>query len=201
MWRGHSCPRCLHGHEPRRGGRAGWPGLSYQGKVILESAPSSSLPILRNRAAMFTHHCAWSNAALTLSPRLVGLIRIDVFMYNNRSARPLLWIGTSRRDLRGFPRKVRRDIGQALYAAQQGETDPSAKPMRGFGGGSVLEIIAKHHGDTWRAVYTVRHPGAIYVLHAFQKKSKRGIATPKNEIDLIHQRLAEAERLHRERQN
>jgi phage-related protein len=117
------------------------------------------------------------------------------------SDRPLLWMGSSRRDLRGFPREVRRNIGQALYAAQQGEIDPSAKPLRGFGGGSVVEILADHDGDTWRAVYTVRYAEAIYVLHAFQKKSKRGIATPKKDIDLIRHRLAEAERLHRERQN
>lgn len=115
--------------------------------------------------------------------------------------RPLIWIGSSRRDLRGFPREVRRNIGQALYAAQQGETDPSAKPLRGLGGGSVLEIVADHHGDTWRAVYTVRFSEAVYVLHAFQKKSKRGIATPKKDMDLIYHRLAEVERLHRERQN
>ena len=117
------------------------------------------------------------------------------------SERPLIWVGSSRRDLRGFPRQVRRDIGQALYAAQKGETDPAAKPLKGFGGRFVVEIIADHAGDTWRAVYTVRFPEAIYVLHAFQKKSKRGIGTPKKDIDLIHRRLAEAERLHRERQN
>lgn len=117
------------------------------------------------------------------------------------SERPLVWVGSSRRDLRSFPRAVRRGIGQALYTAQQGETDPSAKPLRGFGGGSVLEVIAEHRGDTWRTVYMVRHAEAIYVLHAFQKKSKRGIATPKKDIDLIHRRLAEAERLHRGRQN
>jgi len=115
--------------------------------------------------------------------------------------RPLIWVGSSRRDLRAFPREVRRDIGQSLYAAQQGETDPSAKPLKGFGGGSVVEIVARHRGDTWRAVYTVRFEQAVYVLHAFQKKSKHGIATPRNEIDLVRQRLAEAERLHRERQN
>ena len=112
-----------------------------------------------------------------------------------------MWVGSSLRDLRGFPREVRRNIGQALYAAQQGEIDPSAKPLRGFGGGSVIEIVAEHRSDTWRAVYTVRYPEAIYVLHAFQKKSKRGIATPKQEIDLIHYRLVEADRLHRERLN
>jgi phage-related protein len=91
----------------------------------------------------------------------------------------VFWVGSSRRDIRLFPREVRRDIGQALYTAQQGETDPSAKPLRGFGGGSALEIVADHRGGTWRAVYTVRFEEAIYVLHAFQKKSKRGIANPK----------------------
>jgi phage-related protein len=119
----------------------------------------------------------------------------------NGSARPVIWVGSSRRDLRGFPREVRRDIGQALYAAQQGETDPAAKPLRGFGGGSVLEIVADQEGGSWRAVYTVHYREAIYVLHAFQKKSKRGIATPKKDIDLIRHRLADAERLHSERQN
>jgi phage-related protein len=115
--------------------------------------------------------------------------------------RPVVWIGSSRRDLRGFPRKIRRDIGLALYAAQQGETDPAAKPLKGFVGSSVLEIVADYKGDTWRAVYTVRYPEAIYVLHAFQKKSTRGIATLRKDLDLIQRRLAEAERLHREGQN
>ena len=115
--------------------------------------------------------------------------------------RPIVWIGSSRRDLRGFPREVRRDIGQSLYAAQQGETDPSAKPLKGFGGGAVVEGIGEHRGNTWRAVYTVRFAEAIYVLHAFQKKSKKGVATPNRDMNLIRQRLAEAERLHREKQN
>ena len=114
---------------------------------------------------------------------------------------PVVWVGSSLRDVRAFPPAVRRDVGYALYAAQQGETDPSAKPLRGFGGAAVLEIVAQHRGDTWRAVYTVRFEEAVYVLHAFQKKSKRGIATPKQDMDLIRQRLSEAERLHRERQN
>ena len=103
--------------------------------------------------------------------------------------------------MRAFPRSVRREIGVALYAAQQGETDPAAKPMKGFAGASVIEIISDFQGDTWRAVYTVRFREAVYVLHAFQKKSKRGIATPKQALDLIKRRLAEAERFHRERQN
>jgi len=92
-------------------------------------------------------------------------------------------------------------MGQALYTAQQGLIDPSAKPLRGFGGAGVLEIVAAHDGNTWRAIYTVRFKGCVYVLHAFQKKSKKGIATPKQEIELIRRRLADAERDYRERQN
>ena len=117
--------------------------------------------------------------------------------------RPVRWIASSRRDVRSFPPPVRNEIGHALYAPRraEGETDPAAKPLKGFGGRGVLEIVADHRGDTWRSVYTVRFEEAVYVLHAFQKKSKTGIATPKKELELIRQRLAEAERDHRERQN
>ena len=111
------------------------------------------------------------------------------------------WVGTSLRDLRSFPKAVRGDIGQALFAAQEGKMDPAAKPLKGFGGAGVLEIVASHHGNTWRAVYTVRFQDAIYVLHAFQKKATKGIATPAREIELIKKRLAEAEWDYRERQN
>ena len=103
--------------------------------------------------------------------------------------------------MRSFPAEVRLDIGYALYAAQKGETDPAAKPLKGFGGYAVMEIVAPFEGNTWRAIYTVRFRGVIYVLHAFQKKSKSGIATPKAEIDLIHRRLAAAERHYKERQS
>jgi len=103
--------------------------------------------------------------------------------------------------LRSFPGPVRLDIGHALFAAQQGKTDPAAKPLKGFGGANVFEIVASHHGNAWRAVYTVRFQGAIYVLHVFQKKSTKGIATPAREIELIRKRLAEAEQDYRERQN
>src|SRR5476649_3017564 len=92
--------------------------------------------------------------------------------------KPVIWIGPSQKDIRSFPEAVRRDIGQALYAAQQGMTDPAAKPLKGFGGHSVMEIVAPFDGNTWRTVYTVRFHGTVYVLHAFQKKSKSGIATP-----------------------
>ncbi len=123
-------------------------------------------------------------------------------MYNeDRPGRPTVWLGSTRKDVRSFPRPVRRDIGMALYAAQNDELDPAARPMKGFGGSSVVEIVSDFRGDTWRAVYTVRFAEAVYVLHTFQKKSKRGIATPRQDLDLIRRRLAEAERLHRERQN
>jgi len=115
--------------------------------------------------------------------------------------KPVRWIGTSLRDLRSFPSEVRIDIGHALFTAQEGKTDPAAKPLKGFGGASVLEIVASHHGNAWRAVYTVRFQDALYVLHVFQKKSTKGIATPTKEIDLIKRRLAEAERDYKGRQN
>ena len=96
---------------------------------------------------------------------------------------------------------MQRDIGQALFAAQCGEEYPCVKALRGFGGRTVLEIVAPYDGDTFRAVYTVRFAGAIYVLHASQKKARRGIATPQQEIERIKQRLAAAERNYRERHN
>ena len=119
----------------------------------------------------------------------------------NGELKPIRWIGTSLRDLRSFPRAVRIEIGHALFTAQEGGLDPAAKPLKGFGGASVLEIVTSHQGNAWRAVYTVRFPDAIYVLHVFQKKSTKGIATPTRELDLIKRRLSEAERDHRERQN
>ena len=113
--------------------------------------------------------------------------------------KPIVWIGSSRRDLKTFPKQVRSDIGQALYTAQMGETDPAAKPLKGFGGAKVMEIIDRHDTNTYRAVYTVQFSNVIYVLHAFQKKSKSGIATPQKDIELIRRRLAEAQRLNRQR--
>jgi phage-related protein len=109
----------------------------------------------------------------------------------------LSWIASSRRDMRALPKEVRRSFGVALYAAQIGETPPIAKPLRGFGGAGVLELIENDAGGTYRAVYTVRYATAIYVLHVFQKKSKRGRETPQRDIDLIKERLKRAEELHR----
>jgi phage-related protein len=119
----------------------------------------------------------------------------------NDHVRPIVWLGSSRRDLRAMPQQVRRDIGQALYAAQQGTTDPAAKPLKGFGGARVMEIVERYRTDAYRAVYTAHFENAVYVLHVFQKKSKTGIATPKHEIELIRRRFAEAERHYKERQS
>ncbi len=107
--------------------------------------------------------------------------------------KPVHWVGSSREDLKSFPTEVKRDIGFALDKAQRGDKHPSAKPLQGFGGASVLEIVENHDGDTYRAVYTVRFAEAIYVLHCFQKKSKRGIKTLKKELDLIAARLQKAQ--------
>ncbi len=106
--------------------------------------------------------------------------------------KPVRWVGTSREDLRSFPDDVQRKVGGALWDAQIGEKLTFAKPLKGFGGAGVLEIVDDFDGETYRAVYTVRFFGVIYVLHAFQKKSKRGIATPKAEKEAIEQRLRRA---------
>jgi phage-related protein len=108
-------------------------------------------------------------------------------------AKPVRWIGSSRDHVRSFPEPVRLRIGGALWEAQVGRKAPWAKTLKGFGGAGVLEIVDDHDGDTYRAVYTVRFARVVYVLHAFQKKSKRGIATPQHEITLIQQRLRRAE--------
>ncbi len=114
----------------------------------------------------------------------------------NPSIKPVVWIGSARADLSAFPEEVKDSIGFALYVAQQGGKHVNAKPLRGFGGAGVLEIVEDHGGDTYRAVYTVRLAGRVYVLHTFQKKSKSGIATPKAEVNLIRSRLKRAEEEH-----
>lgn len=103
---------------------------------------------------------------------------------NKPKFRELEWIGTSRKDMEALPLPVRRAFGYALYAAQMGESPPDTKPLRGFGGAGVVEVLEDWRGNTYRAVYTVRFAGKVYVLHVFQKKSKRGIETPKQDLDL-----------------
>jgi phage-related protein len=110
-----------------------------------------------------------------------------------KAQKPVEWIGSSRDDLREFPKDVRRVMGQAIDDAQSGEEHPSVKALKGFGGRGVLEIVDDYDGDTYRAVYTVKFAGVVYVLHAFQKKSKRGMATPQHEVLLIKSRLKRAE--------
>jgi phage-related protein len=114
-----------------------------------------------------------------------------------RRERPVVWVGSSKRDLLTFPRPVIAAVGFALYQAQAGRTHAAAKPLKGFAGAGVLEIVEDHDGDTFRAVYTVRLAGAVYVLHAFQKKSVRGAATPRRHLDLVKARLRDAEAIAR----
>ena len=106
--------------------------------------------------------------------------------------KPVKWVGSSRDDLKEFPKDVQRRVGGALWEAQIGQKALYAKPLKGFGGAGVLEIVDDFDGDTYRAVYTVRFARVVYVLHAFQKKSKRGIATPKAELNVIELRLRRA---------
>jgi len=115
-----------------------------------------------------------------------------------RPLRPLLWVASSKRDFREFPAQVQDDLGFQLYLAQTGQHPPSAKPLKGLGSGTV-ELVDDFDGDTYRAVYTVRFGDAVYVLHAFKKKSKRGVKTPQPDIDLVKRRLRDAERDHAER--
>jgi len=113
--------------------------------------------------------------------------------------KPCLFVGSSRKDLVAFPAEVRAQIGLALFEAQRGREPESAKALKGFGGRGVLELIEDFDGDTYRAVYTVRFTGGVYVLHAFQKKSKSGIATAEHDLELIRKRLRDAETDYRAR--
>jgi len=104
----------------------------------------------------------------------------------------LLWVGTSKRDLLQFPDTVQDAIGTALSVAQFGGKHPAAKPWKGNGPG-VFEIVEDHRGNTYRAAYTVRFADVVYVLHAFQKKSPSGIATSRRDVELIADRLKQAQ--------
>ena len=102
-------------------------------------------------------------------------------------------MGSSLKELKRFPAKVQNRIGYALGQVQDGDEPNSAKALKGFGGRSVLELIDDFDSDTYRAVYTVRFAEVVYVLHAFQKKSNKGVATPQHDIELIRSRLRDAE--------
>jgi phage-related protein len=107
-------------------------------------------------------------------------------------------MGSSKEDLKEFPDDVQDEFGHALWVAQQGDKYVSAKPLKGFGGASVLEIVEDYDGDTYRAVYTVRFAEAVFVLHCYQKKSRRGTETAKSDMELIKRRLKAAEELYEE---
>src|SRR5882724_3830674 len=113
-------------------------------------------------------------------------------------ARPLFWVGSSRKDYRDFPPAVQDSFGFELFLAQLGQHPPSAKLLKGLGSGTI-ELVEDFDGDTYRAVYTVRFREVVYVLHAFKKKSKRGNRTPQSDINLIKRRLKDAEQDHAQR--
>jgi phage-related protein len=107
--------------------------------------------------------------------------------------KPLIWLGSSKRDLMSLPVAVRKFFGHALHFAQMGECHDAAKVLKGFGSAAVIELVADDAGGTYRAIYTVRFLEAVFVLHCFQKKSKSGIATPKKDMETIRARLKAAE--------
>ena len=109
--------------------------------------------------------------------------------------RPVVWVGSSRKDLRKFPDPVQDQVGYAIYVAQRGGEHRDAKVLTGFGGAGVLEVVEDFRGDTLRAVYTLKYSNGVYVLHAFQKKSKSGRETPRRDMELIEQRLRESEKI------
>ena len=112
--------------------------------------------------------------------------------------RPLFWVGSSKKDLLSLPEEVVDVFGYALYLAQIGKKHDQAKPLKGLGSAGVLEVVEDWQGSTYRAVYTVRFTCGVFVLHVFQKKARKGIATPKADLDLIRERLQAAEQAARE---
>ena len=141
-----------------------------------------------------------SRLALNMRP-VAGL---SLFIYNssmNDEEKPLEWIGSSHKDLVGLPSDVRRLFGYALSLAQVGDRHDAAKVLKGFGGAGVVEVVEDDASGTYRAVYTVKFKETVFVLHCFQKKSKRGIATPKEDMDIIRARLKVAEALAKELRN
>ena len=120
------------------------------------------------------------------------------FSMAHKEEKPLTWLGSSKEDLLALPIDARKFFGDALDFAQRGEQHDAAKPLKGFGGAGVLEIVEDDAGGTYRAVYTVKFTEAVFVLHCFQKKSKSGIATPKEDMDIIRARLKVAEALAKE---
>ena len=112
--------------------------------------------------------------------------------------KPLAWVGSAKRDLLALPEEVIDTFGYALHVAQMGRKHEKAKPLHGFGSAGVLEVVEDWRGNTYRAVYTVRFSTAVFVLHVFQKKAKQGIATPRQDMELITERLKVVEQMAKE---
>jgi phage-related protein len=119
-------------------------------------------------------------------------------MVADESLKKVIWVGSSSRDMRTFPEPVQDHVGYALYIAQRGGRHHDAKTLSGFGSAGVVEVVSDYRGDTFRAVYTLRFAGSLFVLHAFQKKSKTRRETPQRDLNLIRQRLREAEAIAKE---
>ena len=152
----------------------------------------------------FAEKLASGSNTLFRAPVHIGLV-IDClcwFHHNLEMADPLkelVWIASSLKDLRSFPEEVMDVIGYALHQAQMGEKHEDAKPLKGYRGAGVLEVVDDYDGDTYRAVYTVKFDGYVYMLHAFQKKAKRGRATPQSELAVVKSRLKLAKADHNEK--
>jgi phage-related protein len=112
--------------------------------------------------------------------------------------KPLAWVGSAKRDLLALPEEVIDAFGYALYVAQTGKKHEKAKALHAFGSAGILEIVEDWRGNAYRAVYTVRFSAAVFVLHVFQKKAKHGIATPRQDMELIRERLKVAEQMAKE---
>jgi phage-related protein len=119
----------------------------------------------------------------------------------NMPQKECFFLGSARRDIQVMPEDVRQHFGHAIHRVQCGDEPPDAKALTGFGGRSVLEIVKDYDSNTYRAVYTVRFAEALYVLHVFQKKSKKAAETPKHDIDLVKQRMRDAEEHYRQHFN
>lgn len=120
-------------------------------------------------------------------------------MDESAALKALFWIGSSKQDFRSFPEAVKDEMGYALFRAQQGREHRNAKALKGFGGRAVMELVGNHDGNAFRAVYTVKFNEAVFVLHAFQKKSTKGISTSKQDLELIKTRLRDAETIYHAR--
>ena len=161
--------------------------------MSVPSAPARRRPV--HLLLNFRSHSQKQQAGF--SPNIGSGMFIDV---DAPGLKPVYWVGSSLEDLRGFPEPVRRSMGYALFAAQNGHTVPNARPMKGITtGAGVLQIADRHAGDSYRAVYAVNLPGAVYVLHAFQKKSPSGVRTTRRDVELIRRRLLVARNDYRSR--